>query len=54
MQCKEAAGKVKQNRSRKPYNARVQQAKGNKTEAVKPNLHAREDRSRKQCMQCKL
>ena len=44
----------KQNIGGKLCNARIRHAKGSKAEAVKPNLHAREDRSRKQCMQCKL
>ena len=44
--------KGKQNTDGKPYNARMWQAKRNRP--VKPNLYAREDRSRKQCMQCKL
>ena len=33
MQCKDAASKREQNKSRKPCNVRMQQAKGNKTKA---------------------
>ena len=52
MQWKVVASQGNQNTDGKPYNARMRQARGNRS--AKPNLYAWEDRLGKQCMQCKL